>query len=85
MHPVIEYSTSDGKTLRLTGQAGSYPPAYNVGDRVDLLYTPLMPEKTIVSEFGEVWGMTTLSGGLALALFVMALSFFFLKMRPTSR
>src|SRR5688500_14089939 len=39
-HPVVEYATRDGEAVAFHSSVGSSPPAYDVGERVTVLYDP---------------------------------------------
>ncbi len=55
-YPIIEYvNARTGKAIRATGSVGSYPPDFNVGDRVEILYDPRNPGLVTVNTFWDIW------------------------------
>ncbi|MDW8215226.1 MAG: DUF3592 domain-containing protein [Roseiflexaceae bacterium] len=74
-YAVVEFRTANGEVIRFEDSTGSNPPAYRVGDTVEVLYDPQTPQSamidswmiwlpsTIVMGFG---GFIALMGGLAL-------------------
>ncbi len=74
-YAVVEFRTADGEAIRFEDSTGSNPPAYRVGDAVEVLYDPQTPQSamidswvlwlpsTIVMGFG---GLLAVIGGLTL-------------------
>lgn len=74
-YAVVEFRTADGEAIRFEDGTGSNPPAYRVGDAVEVLYDPQTPQSamidswvlwlpsTIVMGFG---GFLAVIGGLTL-------------------
>ena len=46
-YPIIEYD-ADGDTIRVTMSSGSSHPAYNINDKITILYNPSKTEQFIV-------------------------------------
>jgi len=54
--PVVEFQ-ADGKTYSFYGDTASYPPAYDVNERVSVLYDPSDPNTAQIDKFSERWLM----------------------------
>jgi hypothetical protein len=62
--PVVEFSTSDGRQIRVTGSVSSSSPSYARGDHVAVLYDPANPEQARLDSFTEAWFATLIMAGL---------------------
>lgn len=70
-HPVVQFQLPDGEPMRFAGQVGSTPPAYQVGQSVEVLYNPEQPRSARIRSFLELWFVATLftsMGGLFLLI-----------------
>ncbi|WP_341522091.1 DUF3592 domain-containing protein [Pseudomonas sp. G.S.17] len=54
--PVVQFVTEDGQTVEFTSSAGTNPPSYSVGEKVEVLYAPEDPQGAKLSGFFELWG-----------------------------
>ena len=52
--PVIEFDVT-GQTYSFEGDNASYPPAYDVGEEVDILYHPSDPDTAQINTWTERW------------------------------
>lgn len=52
--PIVEFQ-ADGRAIRFEGQNSSDPPAYRVGQRVEVIYDPAQPERARIYRFSELW------------------------------
>ena len=52
--PVIEFDVN-GQTYSFEGDNASYPPAYEVGEEVDVLYRPSNPDTAQINKWSERW------------------------------
>lgn len=52
--PVIEF-TANGQTYSFEGDTASYPPAYDVGEEVSVLYHPQDPDTAQINKWTERW------------------------------
>jgi len=70
-YPVVKFQLPDGEPMRFAGQVGSTPPAYQVGQSVEVLYNPEQPRSARIRSFLELWFVATLftsMGGLFLLI-----------------
>lgn len=54
--PVIEFQVN-GQTVSFEGDTASYPPAYEVGEEVNVLYDPKDPGTAQINKWTERWLM----------------------------
>jgi hypothetical protein len=84
--PVIDYVVED-ETYRFRSGSSSNPPAYHVGQRVEMLYDLTDPHKAQINNFWELWLLPIIFipiaviGGLTVTA-VMVLQFFRQRARP---
>jgi hypothetical protein len=52
--PVIEFEMN-GQTYSFEGDTASYPPAYEVGEEVSVLYDPADPDTAQINKWSERW------------------------------
>ncbi len=53
--PVVQYTTTDGKTLTFITSSSSSSPAYDRGEKVKVLYSKVTPERARLDSFMENW------------------------------
>ena len=52
--PVIEFNVN-GQAYSFEGDTASYPPAYDLGEEVDVLYDPADPDTAQINKWSERW------------------------------
>jgi hypothetical protein len=65
--PVFRY-TVDGQEITLESRVRTYPPAYDVGESIEVLYDPREPTSAKIVGFWSLWGAATAMGILGLLL-----------------
>jgi hypothetical protein len=60
--PVVEFTGPSGNTVRFTSWVGSNPPAWDVGEHVDVLYDPDNPRDAVIDAYWQKWFLPTLFG-----------------------
>jgi Protein of unknown function (DUF3592) len=63
--PVVSYELR-GEPYQIAGTAWANPPAYAVGDPVQVLYPPDQPRAARIYSWFEFWFLPTLLGGIGL-------------------
>ncbi|MCC5929892.1 MAG: DUF3592 domain-containing protein [Cyclobacteriaceae bacterium] len=63
--PVIEY-TWQSQTFQYKSNTYSSPPAYTIGERVELYVLPEDPNKILINDFSNRWLLITILGSLGL-------------------
>ncbi|MEK6256175.1 MAG: DUF3592 domain-containing protein [Chloroflexota bacterium] len=59
-HPVIEFTTVGGEDIEYRVSSGSNPPAFKVGEQVEVLYNPDFPADAHVNSFLDLWLFSTI-------------------------
>lgn len=54
--PEIEFTTAGGETLRIVYSGGSNPPAYSIGEKVNIVYSKDNPEDIVIDSIFEIYG-----------------------------
>lgn len=72
--PVIEFQTRDGHVVRFTDAIGSYPPDYEVGTEVNVLYDPDDVQDARVNSWKRIWLAPTLITSAGLPPILIAVS-----------
>lgn len=63
--PVVRFETQDGRSVSYESSFSSSPPAYDVGESVQVFYSPENPEKVVIEGEGRVLRLIfTIIGGL---------------------
>lgn len=78
--PIIAYTAAD-QSHTFVSSNSSYPPAYEIGEEVPLLYNPQDPTLARVDSWWELWLLPTMLGGAAV---ILALSANLLLLRRSS-
>jgi len=73
--PEYEYQDRDGNNHRVTSSWSSNPPAYSVGDPVQVLYDPTAPGYGQIKSFWVQWIGPIISFGCASVPLALALTF----------
>ena len=69
-YPVVEFTARDGKRRNVQLNEGSWPPAYEVGDEVTVLYDPEKPLDARIKSVGSsalMWILPGITGILGVA------------------
>ncbi|MCW5878894.1 MAG: DUF3592 domain-containing protein [Anaerolineales bacterium] len=67
--PVVAFTVGD-RTREVEGTTASHPPAYRVGQEVEVVYNPQDLSKAAINKFSELWLLPTIIGGTVAVLFV---------------
>ena len=66
--PVVRFELQNGRTMSFDSSFSSNPPAYDVGDKVTVIYLPDAPEKADIKGGGKVLRIVfTIVGGAVIA------------------
>lgn len=67
--PELQFQTNDGKTIQVVHSTGSNPPRYKVGDKVEIYYSPELPEHIMIESESLIfpWIFIILGGIVGLA------------------
>jgi hypothetical protein len=76
-YPVVEFVASDGRRRNIQMSEGSFPPAYEVGDEVIVLFEPDHPIDARIKSFGSsalMWILPGITGTLGICFLVAVLA-----------
>lgn len=62
--PEVRFRAQDGREIQFTSSVSSKPPAYSIGETVEVLYRPGLPEEAEVNAFMSLWLGVIILGGL---------------------
>ena len=62
--PVVRFTTAQGESVTFFSSTSSYPPAYRVGESVEVLYRADDPGQARIHDWFSLWGLATILGGL---------------------
>ncbi|MBK3580583.1 DUF3592 domain-containing protein [Streptomyces sp. MBT65] len=67
-YPVVEFTPAGGASRTFRDSTGSNPPAYEAGDRVEVLYHADSPEDARLDGFLSLWLLPLVFGGIGLVI-----------------
>ena len=76
-YPVVMFTANDGKRRSVQLSEGSFPPAYEVGDEVTVLYEPEHPLDARIKSFGSsalMWVLPGITGVLGISFLVAVIA-----------
>lgn len=76
--PQVEFQIPTGQTIRFQSEAGSQPPAYQVGQQVEVVYQAANPHKAEINSMMALWfapGCMSLMGLLFLFVGIVLFGF----------
>lgn len=53
--PVVSFTTKEGELKQFESNNASEPPAYHVGEKIEVLYDPANPDHAQINNFFESW------------------------------
>lgn len=62
--PIVEFFDSNRTRHEFTGQVGSSPPSYSVGEKVEVIYPPGEPGRAIIDSFFDRFFLPMMFGGI---------------------
>ena len=79
--PRIEFTTAEGEKIVLESDTSTSPPAFKVGQGVNILYPKGKPDQAVIDDFLFMWFGPLVAGGLGLLFFGIGVSLFFSNAR----
>ena len=67
--PVVRFKTQNGQSVSFESTYSSSPPAYNVGESVEVIYSPGDPEKAVIRGEGQVFRIIFMTVGGIVIIF----------------
>jgi hypothetical protein len=69
--PVVRFNAADGQAVEFVSSAGSNPPSYSKGEKVEVFYKPSDPQKAMINGFFSLWGGPLIVGGMGAVFFLI--------------
>ncbi len=79
--PVIKFTDRSGSEHTMESTVSSDPPAYKVGDKVELLYPEGKPEDAFINSFMEKWFTPIMLGVAGVIMFAISIWMIFSAFR----
>ncbi|MEV0636953.1 DUF3592 domain-containing protein [Streptomyces sp. NPDC050619] len=67
-YPVVEFTSADGTRRTFRNSTGANPPAYEEGERVEVLYRADSPDDARINGFASLWLLPLIFGGIGLVI-----------------
>lgn len=81
--PVVQFTPQNASAMEFLSSAGSNPPSYSPGQRVEVLYDPTNPADARLKSFFSLWGASLIVGGLGALFFLTGVACFFVPALDT--
>lgn len=72
-YPIVEYTTNNGTTQRITSKEGNKPPIYKLGDTLEVRYKNNNPAIAHINSTHEIWGISIFTCGLGIILIIFSI------------
>jgi hypothetical protein len=69
--PVIDFNTKAGEPVRYYGNVCSQPPAYDIGDKIDVVYDPADIKHVAIDAFWSEYLGAIIFAGIGLPFFLL--------------
>lgn len=79
--PTIKFKDQNGKEHTFESNVSSDPPAYHIGEKVELLYPEGRPEDAFINSFMEKWFTPIMLGIAGLIMFIVSIWMIFTGFR----
>lgn len=63
-YPIVEFQTQEGENVKFEADFGSYPPMYQVGEQISIIYNPQNPTDAQINSFWTLWFVSILLLGM---------------------
>ncbi|MGW6057490.1 DUF3592 domain-containing protein [Streptomyces sp. NPDC055189] len=67
-YPVVQFTAAGGKSRTFEGSTGSNPPAYDLMEKVEVLYRADSPQDARINSFISLWLLPLIFGGIGLVI-----------------
>jgi len=76
--PLVRFKAPSGEIIEFAPSSSSSPPAYEVGETVDVFFDPNDPQDAMLDGFFSLWGGAAITGGLGLVFLLVAAGLLFM-------
>ncbi len=74
--PIFKFTTTTGQEIIFKGFGASSPPAFNIGEKVNIIYNPDNPNEAKVLTYFGVFGLTIILTALSIPMIVISAGYF---------
>ncbi len=75
--PQVAFTDAKGRQIKFQSEVGSQPPAYNIGQKVQIIYQPNNPQKAEIDSVMSLWFVPGCTSALGLAFTFLGFVLFF--------
>ncbi len=68
---VVRFLDARGAKIEFASSTSSDPPAYSVGEAVEVFYDPAAPQEAKINGFFDLWGGATILGSMGVVFFLV--------------
>ena len=76
--PLVRFKAPSGEIIEFAPSSSSSPPAYEVGETVDVFFDPNAPQDAMLDGFFSLWGGAAITGGLGLVFLLVTAGLLFM-------
>ncbi|NVM87774.1 hypothetical protein FHT32_001413 [Variovorax sp. SG517] len=76
--PLVRFKAPSGEIIEFAPSSSSSPPAYEVGETVDVFFDPNDPQDAMLDGFFSLWGGAAITGGLGLVFLLVTAGLLFM-------
>lgn len=76
-YPRVRFETETGQPYEFTGDVGSSPASFDVGEGVRVLFDPADPSSARIDSFMQLWFVSVILGGMGLVFSIVGGGSFF--------
>lgn len=76
--PLVRFKAPSGEIVEFAPSSSSSPPAYEVGETVDVFFAPNDPQDAMLDGFFSLWGGAAITGGLGLVFLLVTAGLLFM-------
>ncbi|RSZ37130.1 MULTISPECIES: DUF3592 domain-containing protein [unclassified Variovorax] len=83
--PLVRFNAPSGEIIEFAPSSSSSPPAYEVGETVDVFFDPRNPQEARLDGFFSLWGGAAITGGLGAVFLLVTAALLFLPAQTTAK
>ncbi len=74
--PIFKFTSSNGEEITFKGFGASSPPAFNVGEKVKVVYNPQNPSEAKAMTYFGLFGLSIIMGAVSIAMIIVSGGYF---------
>ena len=75
--PIFKFTTYTGEAITFKGFGASSPPAFNIGEKVNIVYDPEKPGNAKVLTYFGVFGLAIILAAISMPMIIIGGGYFF--------